>query len=132
MLNLFIAAAAAAAAGVAPGLPAPVPPSRSLAIHEPSDARSNANGSAAEVRAKIASCKANMLIDTFAMIEVKGQMRKTHVLLCSKPGETTTQKITTLTNAIAQVKANGQLPATEKARIVTQMQAKLSELAKRN
>lgn len=107
---------------------APTPPSPK-AGPRPAEVRT-APRLPADVRAKVAACNANILIDTTATIKVKDQSRKTRVLLCSTPGQNSSQKSATLRNAIVSINANPQLAADEKARIVALMNVKLVELSK--
>lgn len=127
-MMFFLFAVVVAAASVPAS---PVTPSKSIdTAQRPGDVPRTA-GQVAEVRARVAACNANMLVDTVASITVKGQLRKSRVLLCSTPGQSTPQKTATLQKAIISVKAHPQLSTQEKTRIVGLMQAKISELAKR-
>ena len=125
MLSTLIAAAL----GAAPAPHGTTPPSPMASIRGQSDKSGKTAGMPADVRAKIAACNANILINTIATMKVNGQTRKTRVLLCTTPGQTAAQKTATLQKAIVAVKANPQLSAGEIARIVALMQAKLAELA---
>ena len=126
MLNFLFAVAV----GAASTPHAPMPPAPMVNVREQPVKNGKAAGLSAAVRAKIAACNTNILVNTIATMKVKGQTRKTRVLLCSTPGQTPAQKSVTLQKAIVSVEAHPQLPAEEKARIVALMRTKLAELAK--
>jgi hypothetical protein len=80
-----------------------------------------------EVRARMANCAQHKLVDTVFTQTVAGKVRKSRILLCAKPGASAAQTAAGLEQAIAAVRGNTQIQPSQKAEILAQLQAKLTE-----
>ena len=124
-MSLMMFAAALAAAPAPPAAPAQ-PPKIIVRRYRGPDGKVTSQ-MPADVRAGLANCATNKLVDTTITQTVDGKVRKSRILLCAKPGASAAQTAAGLEQAIAAIRANPKLPPAQKAEILRQLQARLVE-----